>query len=106
MTQEEFRKKLKWTKNFCIVIGVINALGLFMTISASNVTSAILEIVILVFLYLFYTLTAEGKIAGPILGIILATLYILQFSIVGIILGICILVDCIAMLKYIKESKQ
>lgn len=106
MTEEEFLKKLKWTKIFCVVIGILMGLSLLVNISSGYYMNAILSIVMLIWLYLFYAFTKKKNIAGPILGIILAALYILQFSIVGIILGICILVDCIAMLKYIKENKQ
>ena len=51
---------------------------------------------------MFYSFTKKKKIAGPIIGIILGCLYILQLNILTIVVGIFVLGDSIAMLKYIK----
>ena len=106
MTEEEYEKKVKGTKIFCIIIGILFALGIFTNISQENYINAILSLVFIILLYLFYSFTKKKKIAGPIIGIILGCLYILQLNILSIVIGIFILVDSIAMLNYIKGQKN
>ena len=102
MTEEEYEKKVKGTKTFCIIIGILFALGFFINISQQNYINAVLSLGFLILLYLFYSFTRKKKIAGPIIGIILGCLYILQLNILTIVIGIFVLVDSVAMLKYIK----
>ena len=102
MTEEEYEKKVKGTKTFCIIIGILFALGIFINISQQNYINAVLSLGFLILLYLFYSFTKKKKIAGPIIGIILGCLYILQLNILSIVIGIFVLVDSIAMLKYLK----
>lgn len=102
MTEEEYEKKVRGTKTFCIIIGVLFVLGIFVNISQQNYTNVVLALGFLILLYLFYSFTKKKKIAGPIIGIILGCLYILQLNILTIIVGIFVLGDSIAMLKYIK----
>ena len=71
-------------------------------ISQQNYTNVVLALGFLILLYLFYSFTKKKKIAGPIIGIILGCLYILQLNILTIVVGIFVLGDSIAMLKYIK----
>lgn len=104
MTEEEYEKKVKGTKTFCIIIGILFVLGIFINISQQNYISAVLSLGFLILLYLFYSFTKKKKIAGPIIGIILGCLYILQLNILSIVIGIFVLVDSIAMLKYLKEQ--
>ena len=96
MTEEEYEKKVRGTKTFCIIIGVLFVLGIFVN------TNVVLALGFLILLYLFYSFTKKKKIAGPIIGIILGCLYILQLNILTIVVGIFVLGDSIAMLKYIK----
>lgn len=105
MTEEEYEKKVKGAKTFCIIIGILFILSLVINLSQQNYINAVLSIGFLVLLCLFYFLIKKKKIAGPIIGIVLASLYILQLNILSIIIGIFVLVDSIAMLKYIKENK-
>lgn len=102
MTEEEYEKKVRGTKTFCIIIGVLFVLGIFVNISQQNYTNVVLALGFLILLYLFYSFTKKKKIAGPIIGIILGCLYILQLNILTIFVGIFVLGDSIAMLKYIK----
>lgn len=102
MTEEEYEKKVKGTKTFCIIIGILFAIGIFINISQQNYINTVLSLGFLILLYLFYSFTKKKKIAGPIIGIILGCLYILQLNILSIVVGIFVLVDSIAMLKYIK----
>lgn len=106
MTEEEFEKKVKDTKIFCIIIGILFVIGIFSGISQQNIATTVMSIGFIILLYLFYSLSKKKKMIGPIIGILLGTLYILRLNILTIIMGICILVDCISMIKYIKEIKQ
>lgn len=108
MTEEEFQKKLKGTKLFCIVIGILMLVGVISNFARGNTKSAIISLIMVIWLILFYTLSKKKNIIGPILGIILAILYFIQFfmqfNIISIVFGIAILIDCIAMIKYIKQN--
>lgn len=106
MTEEEFQKKLKWTKIFCVVIGILMVISFIAGISSGNILGALMPLGVAIMLYLFYSLSKKENILGPVIGIILAIMYILQLSIVGIFIGICILIDCISMLKYINEKNK
>lgn len=91
--KSDYERKVKWTKIFCVIIGILAVL--FNNIIAATI--------ILIALYFFYKFTKERKIAGPIIGICISILYILNLNILSILLGIFILVDCIAMIKYIQK---
>ena len=80
MTEEEYEKKVRGTKTFCIIIGVLFVLGIFVNISQQNYTNVVLALGFLILLYLFYSFTKKKKIAGPIIGIILGCLYILYLT--------------------------
>lgn len=109
MTEEEFQKKVKGTKLFCIVIGILMLIGFLGNYANGNYINAVFALIMAICLFLFYILAKKKNIIGPIIGIIVAILYFIQFfiqfNIVSAIFGICILVDCIAMIKYIKQSK-
>lgn len=107
MSEEEFQRKIKWTGIFCIIVGILFVISFILSILGGNIINTISSLVYITLLVLFYALSKSKKIAGPILGIILGSLYILQFTIVGIVIGILIIVDCAAMIKYISNlSKQ
>lgn len=106
MKDEEYEKKLKGTKTFCIIIGILFALGIFISVSQQNYINAVLSLAFLILLYLFYSFTKKKKIIGPVIGIILGILYILELNILTIVMGIFILIDCISMLKYIREINK
>ena len=107
MSEEEFQNKLKGTRNFCIFVCVIFIIGLVLFFATGNIVGIILSLIFITLLSLFYFLTKKKLIAGPIIGIILGALYILQFNLTGIVLGIIIILDCAAMIKYISNlSKQ
>ena len=91
--QNDYERKVKWTKIFCIIIGIFALL--FNNIIAATI--------ILIALFFFYKFTKEKNIAGPIIGICISVIYILKFNIISILVGIFILVDCIAMIKYIQK---
>ena len=102
MTEEEWEKKVKATKNFCIIIGILYIIGFFIGISQENGISSVMALGLIILLYLFYSFTKKKKIAGPIIGIVLGIMYIVQLNLLSVIIGIFIIIDCIAMLKYIR----
>ncbi len=106
MTEEEYEKKVKGTKIFCIIIGILFLIGLFNSISQGDIISGVMALGFIILLYLFYSFTKKKKIAGPIIGIILGTIYILQLNVLTIVIGVFILIDCFAMLKYIREINK
>lgn len=106
MTEEEYEKKVKGTKTFCIIIGILFLIGLFNSISQGNIIASVMSLGFIILLYLFYSFTKKKKIAGPVIGIVLGTLYILQLNILTIAIGAFILVDCFAILKYIREINK
>ena len=106
MTEEEFQKKVKSTKTFCIVIGVIFAIMFVVSIFAQSYLTSFTSLVCIILLYLFYSLTKKKKIAGPIIGIIIGSAYILQFNIVTIIIGVLVIVDCASLIKYINAINK
>ena len=77
MTEEEYEKKVKGTKTFCIIIGILFAIVFFMSVSQKNITTSILSVGFIILLVLFYLLTKKRKIAGPIIGIILGIVCVL-----------------------------
>ncbi len=106
MTEEEYEKKVKGTKTFCIIIGILFLISLLNGISQGNIIASVISLGFIILLYLFYSFTKKKKIAGPIIGIILGILYILQLNVLAIAIGVFILVDCFAILKYIKEINK
>ena len=106
MTEEEFQKKLKGTKVFCIIIGILFTILLIVSIVAKSYFSMAISLVCIVLLFLFYSLTKKKKIAGPIIGIIIGSVYILQFNILTIVIGILVIIDCASLIKYINSINQ
>lgn len=105
MTEEEFDKKLKWTKIFCIIISALFVIGIFTNIGKNNV-SCLISIVCIGVLYLFYSFTKNKKMAGPIIGICFSVMYILSLNIFTVIVGFFILIDCVSIIKYFKEIEK
>ena len=106
MTEEEYEKKVKVTKTFCIIIGILFLISLLNGISQGNIIASVISLGFIILLYLFYSFTKKKKIAGPIIGIILGILYILQLNVLAIAIGVFILFDCFAILKYIIEINK
>lgn len=55
---------------------------------------------------IFMVLSLKKKKAGPIIGIILGAIYILSFSIINAIVGICYIISCADLLKDLNIDKK
>lgn len=108
INEEEFNKKLKGTKWFSILVSSVFALGLVLFWVQQKYLLAILCLTFIVSFILFYNLTKKKIIAGPIIGIVLGSLYIVNFiltrNIISVVLGIVVILDSISMLKYLKNK--
>lgn len=62
MPAEEFEKKLKWTKIFCLVIGILMVIAFIAGISSGNILGALKPLGIAIMLYLFYSLSKKEKV--------------------------------------------
>lgn len=128
ISEDEFLRKVKGTKSFCIIVGVLTGLGLLGSLINGNLFSVFSSVASIVLLICFYINTRDRKLAGPILGFVVSGIYFLDallyiialflailigegvlsyiFSIFfDIIIGISVLKDCIAMYKFIKSNK-
>ena len=54
MTEEEFDKKLKWTKIFCIIISALFVIGIFTNIGKNNVSCLISNNICIICYRYFY----------------------------------------------------
>lgn len=108
MDEINFEKKLKGTKMFCILIGIIFIFSMIIHIILKNTLYAIISFAVVILMYLFYNCTKKRKIIGPIIGILLGGCYIVSFiwtrGIISVIIGIVVLIDSISMFKFIKNN--
>ena len=108
INEEEFNKKLKGTKWFSILVSCVFSLGLVLFLIQQKYFLAILCLTFIACFILFYNLTKKKLIAGPIIGIVLGSLYIISFiwtrNIISVGLGIVVISDSTSMLKYIKNK--
>ena len=96
MTVYEYEKLVGWIKIFCIVAGVC----------AFFTNTIIMAIIYVGALYVFYRLTKKRSIAGPIIGIVLGVLYVANFKLLSIIIGVLLILACAAMYKFILDLSK
>lgn len=82
-------------------LSVINVVGLRpdMYDDLTKLVTAFVATVMMVLIIVYIVLSLKKKKAGPIIGIITGAIYILNFSVVSIIAGICFIIYCAGMLK-------
>lgn len=105
MDEQKFEKALRDVKWVSIII-----LVLFLIIFLVNFSSGALKGLAMI-TTLFQIALLLGTIIGcknrmmygPICGVVVAILMILSFSIIDIIIGIFYLIDCITLIKYMKN---
>ncbi len=89
-------------------LSIINVVGLrpddytkIHKLIVSLVAAVMIGIVII-----FMVLSLKKKKAGPIIGMILGAIYILSFSIINAIVGICYIISCADLLKDLNIDKK
>ncbi len=106
--EKKFNEKLKGAKWFSILVSCVFGLVLALSLEQKNYLLAILSLVFIVSFTLFYNLSKKKLIAGPIIGIVLGSLYIVSFirkiNIISLALGIVVIWDSTSMLKYLKDN--
>ena len=82
-------------------LSVINVVGLRpdMYDDLTKLVTAFVATIMMALIIVYIVLSLKKKKAGPIIGIITGAVYILNFSIVSVIAGICFIIYCIGMIK-------
>lgn len=96
-------------------LSLINAVGLFPFLYTylHKLIISFVALVVLALVIIFMGLSLKKKKAGPIIGIILGAIYIINFnltnifiSIVNLVAGICFIISCAGLLKYISKTTK
>lgn len=105
MGEQKFEKTLKDVKGVSIIVIILVAIMFFMNISSGALKGLALIIPIFqIALCLGTILGCNNRMMyGPICGVVVAILMILSFTIIDIIIGILYLVECINLIKYMKN---
>lgn len=104
MDENEYKKLLKQTKIFLIILAIIVCINAWMIFQTTLNMSTIVGIIIdLALIILTYKGSANLKMYGPICGIILSIFLIITGTVPNIILGIAFILDCKKIIKYIKQ---
>lgn len=105
MDEQKFKKTLKDVKGVAIIIIILVAITLFSNLSSGALKG--LSIIIPIFqiaLCLGAIIGCNNRMMyGPICGVIVAILMILSFSFIDVFIGILYLVECINLIKYMKN---
>ena len=96
-------------------LSLINVIGLrpfYYTYFTKLITSFV-ALIVLALVIIFIGLSLKKKKAGPIIGIILGAIYILNFdflhifiSVVNLVAGICFIISCAGLLKFISKTNK
>lgn len=94
------------------LINVIGLRPLYYTYLTKLITSFV-ALIVLALVIIFIGLSLKKKKAGPIIGIILGAIYILNFdflhifiSVVNLVAGICFIISCAGLLKFINKTNK
>lgn len=96
-------------------LSLINVVGLrpFYYTYLTKLVTSLIALIVLALVIIFIGLSLKKKKAGPIIGIVLGAIYILNFnfahifiSIVNLVAGICFIISCAGLLKYISKTKE
>lgn len=105
MNEEKFEKTLKDVKWTSIVILILVVILYILTISTADFK--IIQMVSFVLQVLLLVATAIGcenkMMYGPVCGTIVSILMILSLSIIDMIIGIFLLIECINLIRYLKK---
>lgn len=96
-------------------LSLINVIGLrpFYYTYLTKLVTSFVALIMLALVIIFMGLSLKNKKAGPIIGIVIGVIYILNFnlshifiSVVNLIAGICFIISCAGMLKYISKTNK
>ncbi len=96
-------------------LSLINVIGLFPYLYTylTKLLTSLVALIVLALVIIFMGLSLKEKKAGPIIGIILGAIYILNFnlthifmSVVNLIAGVCFIISCVGMLKFISKTNK
>ncbi len=97
-------------------LSLINVVGLrpFAFTYLDKLITSLVALIVLALVIIFIGLSLKKKKAGPIIGIVLGAIYILNFnltnifiSVVNLVAGVCFIISCAGMLRFIaKENKK
>lgn len=96
-------------------LSLINVVGLFPGLYTylSKLVTSLVALIVLALVIIFMGLSLKKKKAGPIIGIILGAIYILNFnfnhifiSVVNLVAGVCFIISCAGMLKFISKTNK
>lgn len=105
MDEQKFEKTLKDAKWVSIIVLVLALIMTFINLSSGALKGlAIITTILQIALLLGTIIGCNNRMMyGPVCGVIVAILMILSFSIIDIIIGILYLVECINLIKYMKN---
>lgn len=96
-------------------LSLINVIGLrpFYYTYLTKLITSFVALIVLALVIIFIGLSLKKKKAGPIVGIILGAIYILNFnlthifmSVVNLVAGVCFIISCAGMLKFISKANK
>ena len=96
-------------------LSLINVIGLrpFYYTYLTKLITSFVALIVLALVIIFMGLSLKKKKAGPIIGIILGAVYILNFnfenifiSVVNLVAGVCFIISCAGMLKFISKTNK
>ena len=96
-------------------LSLINVVGLrpFYYTYLTKLVTSLIALIVLALVIIFMGLSLKKKKAGPIVGIVLGAIYILNFnimhifvSVVNLVAGICFIISCAGLLKYISKTGE
>lgn len=105
MDEQKYEKTLKDAKWFSIIVLVLVLIMFFISLSSGALKGLAIVSVILQIALLLGTIIgcSNRMLYGPICGVVVAILMILSFSIIDIILGVLFLIECINLIRYMKN---
>ena len=104
MDEQKFEKTLKDVKYFSIIVLVLGLIMFFMAIPSGILNGLSFLLIILQIALLAGTIIGcdNRMMYGPICGTIVAISLIISFSLIDIILGVFLLIECIKLIRYMK----
>ena len=105
MDEQKFEKTLKDAKWFAVLLLVLNLIVFFIYFSTGDLNG--ISIIIKFFQFALFLGTIIGcnkrMMYGPICGVVVSILMILNFNLLDIIIGILYLIECTNLIKYMKN---